>query len=121
MLGRQLRATNEHIDQINQETPLVAGHSERSKTTKGELLKHLGIHLVFSLEPTRGGFGVHWNLKASADQTCVLAKEYGKRFGMSRNRLEFLQNACLLDVKEDSSIPIQQKVIIYLLKMYLLK
>lgn len=64
----------------------------KSPINLGSLLKWIGIRLAMVLEPRRGGLAAYW--QESDDLTTVYtAANFGKRFNMSKNRFEIIQQS----------------------------
>ena len=89
---------------------LLANSYER--TTKGEVIKYLGIRLAMALSPLPGGVRAYWETITSKEgkETIHMGGDYRKRFGMSRNRFTELSSCFRLCIPEDPTLPPDRKV-----------
>lgn len=86
-----IRYLNETILKLTN-TKLQAAHA--TETSKGEILKFLGIIIAMCLQPMKGGIRAYWD-EADAD-SCLMSMDYGVRFKMKRTRFEALRNSLTL-------------------------
>ena len=83
-------------------------------TTKGDLLRYLGIRHAMTVEHRKGGLREYWktdaDYKAPDIQTVRTPGNYKQRFGMSRHRFEDLESALRLTPPEDPHLAPENKV-----------
>jgi len=76
--------------------------------TRGETLKAIGIQLAMALDPIRGSRKDYWATTADPDDL-TLPRNYGKRFGISRDRFRDIfryLRLCHLDDGIESEVSI---------------
>ena len=66
--------------------------SVRTELRKGEFFKHIGIRLCMVITPLRGGLDAYFSTETEPG-TVYEAGNYGKRFGMSKNRFKVIQES----------------------------
>ncbi len=73
-------------------------------TDKGEFLTFLGLTAAMSADPMKGNINGYWNNLPKENST-LLHRDFGKRFGMSRNRFKMIRH-CLsfTNKKPDTTI-----------------
>jgi len=82
-----------------------------------ELIKFFGIMLAMALDPIRGSRSDYWNRDNTGKNTVYSARNYGEKFGMTRERFEQIVKHLRLDtydeertVSEDAWKPIRSFV-----------
>ena len=89
---KSIHATN---NMINEKYP------ESEHTTLGEIITYLGLRLGMCMDPIRGGYEAYWNTPdRNTSRQIMLPRDFGTRFGMTKNRFELLTTCFQLDFEE---------------------
>ena len=87
---------------------------------KGEFLKWIGIRLCMVLTPLRGGIDAYFAV-GSAEGTVYEGGNYGRRFGMPKNRFKAIQESLRFTAEaehnDDPWRPIRQFIVAFNLRM----
>ncbi len=70
--------------------------------SRGELLKYIGLRLTMALDPIQGPITEYWRVNEYSDSVFA-PRGLGERFGMSKNRFEFIEKHLAFDVESQVS------------------
>lgn len=77
-------------------------------TTTGEILKFFGLSLAMALDSCKGGIDIYWSQPIEHENTVILPRNFGQRFGMARDRFKLLRT-CLtfsLPPHQHAAVPV---------------
>jgi hypothetical protein len=75
-----------------------------SPTNLGEMLRFHGVLTAMALDPVRGGIDVYWDA-TNPTTTCVMGRDFGTRFNLTRDRFVKLRRALDCEDNENPTDP----------------